>query len=316
MNRNKYMLMLALLVSFSLHAQEKTIKKSFSDVTEINLSTASGDCQIVKSAGNKVEVEIIYSYSDDVFKAILEQDGSVLELKEKFERNTSSNGDSKWKLSVPDNMEIDVNSGSGDIKAKSIALKLKTNTGSGDITLDYASGQIKANTGSGEFSADSFEGSMKINTGSGDVDLSNSKGEFKINLGSGDIEAFKLTGEFSMNVGSGDIDTKDIVLTGASSFNAGSGDVRITLESALKNDISVNSGSGNAILDFNGVKVEGEFTMKANKKNGDISAPFEFDEVTEEDSGNQTIITKTAKIGSSAVKIKVATGSGRAVIEK
>lgn len=316
MNRNKYMLMLALLVSFSLHAQEKNIKKSFSDVTEINLSTASGDCQIIKSTGNKVEVEVVYSYSDDIFKAILEQDGGVLELKEKFERNSNSNGDSKWTLSVPDKMEIDINSGSGNIKAKSIALKLKTNTGSGDITLDYASGEIKANTGSGEFSADSFEGSMKINTGSGDVDLTNSKGEFRINLGSGDIEASKLSGEFSMNVGSGDIDTKDIVLTGASSFNSGSGDVRITLESALKNDISVNSGSGNAILDFNGTKVEGEVTMKANKKNGDISAPFEFDEVTEEGNGNQTIIKKTAKIGSSNVKIKIATGSGRAVIEK
>jgi hypothetical protein len=316
MNRNKYMLMLALLVSFSLQAQEKTIKKSFSDVTEINLSTASGDCQIVKSTGNKVEVELVYSYSDDVFEAILEQDGSVLELEEKFQRNTSNNGNSKWTLSVPDNMEIDINSGSGDIKAKSIVLKLKTNTGSGDITLDYASGQIKANTGSGEFSADSFDGNMKINTGSGDVDLTNSKGEFRVNLGSGDIEASKLTGEFSMNVGSGDINTKDIVLTGASSFNAGSGDVRITLDAALKNDISVNSGSGNAILDFNGVKVEGEFTMKANKKNGDISAPFEFDEVTEEDSGNQTIIKKTAKVGSSTVKIKVSTGSGRAVVEK
>ena len=316
MNPKKYVFLFALIISYGLQAQDKTISKSFSDITEINLNTASGDCQIIKTSSNKVDVVLVYSYSDDVFKAVFEKDGDVLNIKEKFQQNSNTRGNSSWKLSVPENMEININTGSGDIKAKSIALNLKSNSGSGDITLDYVSGQIKANTGSGEFSADSFDGKMKINTGSGDVDLSNSKGEFTINLGSGDIEANKLTGEFSMNVGSGDIDTKDIVLTEASSFNAGSGDVRITLSSALKNDISVNSGSGNAILDFNGLKVEGDFTMKANKRHGDISAPFEFDKVTEEENGNQTIIKKTAKVGNSNVKIRIATGSGRAAVEK
>ena len=316
MKLKKYMFLLALLISYGLQAQEKTITKSFSGITEINLNTASGDCQIVKGSGDKVDVKLVYSYSDDIFEAVFEQEGSVLEIKEKFERNSNSRGSSSWKLTVPENLEININTGSGDIIAKSLALKLKSNSGSGDITLDYISGQVKVNTGSGEFTADSFDGKLKLNTGSGDVDLSNSKGSFSINLGSGDIEATKLTGEFSMNVGSGDIDSKDIVLTGKSSFNAGSGDVRITLSSALKNDISINSGSGNAILDFNGIKVAGDFTMKANKRHGDISAPFDFDEVTEEERGDQIIVKKIAKVGGSNVKINISTGSGRAVVEK
>ena len=307
-------LIVSMAVSVSLHAQEKTINKSFTGVDEIKLNTGSGDCQIVKG-GSAVEITVVYTYDDDEFEAVFEQDGNSLSLEEKFESGSHS-GSSKWKLVVPDNITIKFNTGSGDFSAKSIAIEIKSNSGSGDVTLDNVSGQVKVNTGSGETDIDAFDGTLKVNAGSGDVDLGNSKGTFAINIGSGDIEASKLTGEFSMNVGSGDIYGNDLSLTEASSFNSGSGNAKVVLKSELKYDISIASGSGNATLDFNGLDIKGEITMKANKKNGDISAPFEFDSVTEEENGNQTTIKKTAKIGNSEVKIKVSTGSGRATIEK
>lgn len=316
MKQKILILVLILAVSVGLQAQEKTINKSFEGVEEIKINTASGDCRIVKGSGNKVEVTLVHSYDDDVFEAIFEQDGSTLNIKEKFKSNTSSHGSSDWKLTVPENMKVNFNTGSGDLDATKLAIDIKSNTGSGDIHLDNVSGKVKVNTGSGETNVDYFDGELTVNTGSGDVDLDDSKGTFKINVGSGDIDANKLTGEFSINVGSGDIDASDLSLTDASSFNSGSGDARVVLKTELKNDISINSGSGNATLDFNGIGIAGDITMKANKKHGDISAPFEFDSVTEEERGDQTIVTKTAKIGSSNVKIKVATGSGRATIEK
>jgi DUF4097 and DUF4098 domain-containing protein YvlB len=316
MKQKLFILVLMMAVSVGLQAQEKTINKSFDGVKEVNINTASGDCRIVKGSGNKVEVTLVHSYDDDVFEAIFEQDGSTLNIKEKFARNTSSHGSSDWKLMVPDNMKVKFNTGSGDLDATKLAIEIKSNTGSGDIHLDNVSGKVKVNTGSGETNVDYFDGELIVNTGSGDVDLDDSKGSFKINVGSGDIDANKLTGDFSINVGSGDIDANDLSLTDASSFNSGSGDARVVLKAELKYDISVNSGSGNATLDFDGSKIAGEVTMKANKKHGDISAPFEFDSVTEEEHGDQTIVKKTAKIGNSDIKIKVTTGSGRATIEK
>jgi hypothetical protein len=301
--------------SIALQAQQKTITKSFQGIKEIDLSTASGDCQIVKG-GSNVEVTLVHSYDDDVFEAIFEQDGNTLSLEEKFERSSSSHGSSKWKIVVPDNIEINFNTGSGDFSAKSLAIEVKSNSGSGDIKLDDVSGDVKVNTGSGDIDVDTFDGELVVNAGSGDVELGDSKGTFKINLGSGDIEANKLTGKFSMNVGSGDIHASDLSLTAASGFNSGSGDTKVVLKSDLKYDISIASGSGNATLDFDGLEIKGEITMKANKRHGDISAPFEFDEVIEEERGDQTIITKKVKIGNSNIKIKVSTGSGRATIEK
>lgn len=315
MNKKILALILIMIGSIGLQAQEKTINKSFQGIKEIDLNTASGDCQVVKG-GNSVEVTLVHSYNDDVFEAIFEQDGSTLSIKEKFEGNSSSHGSGKWKLVVPENIKLNFNTGSGDFKANSLAIEVKSNSGSGDVNLDNVSGDVKVNTGSGDIDVDTFDGELVVNAGSGDVGFGDSKGTFKVNLGSGDIEANRLTGEFSMNVGSGDIIASDLSLTAASGFNSGSGDAKVVLKTALKNDISIASGSGNATLDFNGLDITGDITMKANKKHGDISAPFEFDSVTEEEHGDQTIIVKKAKIGNSDVKIKVSTGSGRATIEK
>ena len=316
MKQKALILALMMTLSIGLKAQEKTINKSFDGIKAVKINTASGDCRISKSSSKNVEVTLVYTYDDDVFEAIFEKDGSTLIIKEKFKNNSSSRGSSDWKLAVPENMEVSFNAGSGDLDIKDLAIDIKSNTGSGDVNLDNVSGKVKVNTGSGGTNVDYFDGELTVNAGSGDIDLDDSKGSFKINVGSGDIEATKLTGNFSMNVGSGDIDANDLSLTGASSFNSGSGDARVVLKSELKNDISINSGSGNASLDFNGLDIAGDITMKANKRHGDISAPFEFDSVTEEEHGDQTIIKKTAKIGNSNIKIKVATGSGRATIEK
>jgi putative adhesin len=313
---HKVVFAILMATSISLFAQEKTINKSFNNIEKIVFNISSGDCQFVKGDDDKVSVRLVYSYDDEDYKPIFKQDGSTLTIKEKFSNNKSSRGDSDWQLSIPDGLEIYFNAGSGDLEINDIAVTVKSNTGSGDVNFSNLTGAVDLNSGSGEVNMDYFKGNLNINTGSGDVDLSNSEGSFKINLGSGTIDVNKLSGELNMNVGSGDIDANNMALTGASNFNSGSGDVKVILKSALKNDISVNSGSGDATLDFNGLDIEGEIIMKANKRRGEISAPFKFDNVTEEKSGNQTIVKKTAIIGSSKVKIKVTTGSGRAAIEK
>ncbi len=79
MHKKILVLTLIMIGSIGLQAQEKTINKSFQGIKEIDLNTASGDCQVVKG-GNSVEVTLVHSYDDDVFEAIFEQDGSTLSI--------------------------------------------------------------------------------------------------------------------------------------------------------------------------------------------------------------------------------------------
>ena len=316
MKKNILAFAFILAVSSGLLAQEQTINKSFDGIKKIEINTASGDCLIEKHGKPSVDVTLKHSYDTDNFEPIFEQKGDVLVLKEKFEKNSSNNGSSNWQLHIPENMEVSFNTGSGDLHAKNLKLNVNSNTGSGDVHINNITGDVKVNTGSGDIGITAYNGNLKLNAGSGDVQFNDSNGDFTVNVGSGNIDAMKISGDFSMNVGSGNIRVKNIVLTGASSFNAGSGSAEIALVSELKHDISINSGSGDAVLNFMGVKMSGVFTMKANKKNGEISAPFEFDKTSEEGEGDQTIVKKEAQVGTSNVKINISTGSGHARVQK
>ena len=243
----------------------------------------------------------------------MEQDGTRLRLKEEFEHGSYS-GTSRWTLEIPDGMDINFNTGSGDLEIADLELEIRSNLGSGDVNLEKINGDVRINTGSGNVDIADQKGEMSVNTGSGDLELRGGEGIVDLNAGSGDIRISNVTGGFSINTGSGDIRAENLSIAEASSFNSGSGNSKVILKDELKHDISINSGSGNSSLDFNNTAIAGEIVMEANQRNGRIVAPFSFDKEEEIERGNQTYIRKTVQKGSSQVKIKIRTGSGTAEI--
>lgn len=314
----KHVFILTFLLAICILAagQDKTISKSFSNITDIRLSTSSGDITLKKGAGTDVKILVKYSYDEGDYKPVLEQNASRLTLKEEFSGGSHS-GNSSWTLEIPDDIKINANTGSGNITVDGVAVDIKSNTGSGDIMLSAVKGDLDFNTGSGNIEIEKSEGEIHLNTGSGNVTASNGSGNYSINAGSGDIRLDQLKGDFGINTGSGDIQAKAITMNGSSSFNTGSGDALINLAAALEHNISVNSGSGDATLNFNGNSISGEVIMTANKKGGNIVAPFKFDkEETIQDNNSNARIQKTAKLGDKNITIKVGTGSGTAEITK
>jgi len=309
---------LFLLALVTSAAQGQKTSKTFSGIKKISLSTSSGNCKLIKGNTNEVQVTVSDTYSTSNFRPIMEQDGSTLELKEDFAGRGSYSGSSSWELIIPENLEIRFSSGSGDFEASEMEVKISGNTGSGNYRWRSVTGNSKINTGSGNISIDDFHGDIDLNTGSGDVDITKAEGDLHANSGSGKINLLNVKGKVSANVGSGDITGKELVLTGKGMFNSGSGDVSIKLASAPGYAISVNSGSGDALLDFNGNKMEGRVIMTVNKRNGKIVAPFPFDKTEEiQDGGDDNVrIQKTAQLGAKDIDIKISSGSGTAEIKK
>src|SRR5712664_1355857 len=91
---------LFLLAFSALTAQGQTVNKTFSGIKRINLSTASGNCKLIKGKTNEVQVKVSYTYSSSDYQPVLEQDGSTLELKEDFVRKGSYSGSSSWELTI------------------------------------------------------------------------------------------------------------------------------------------------------------------------------------------------------------------------
>lgn len=311
----KTIITLLLLVSpgILVMAQQR-ISKSFSGIQNISVNTSSSNCILKKGSSSDVKVELEHNYPDS-FEPVIDQEGKRLVIKELFEKG-STRGQGEWTLTIPDNIEIRFNTGSGNLEASNLDFELDMNTGSGNIELDKVKADLKFNTGSGDILLSEIEGVYSANTGSGSFELDNAKGDFRLNSGSGNIRVKNANATISANTGSGDVHASGLTLAGRSSFNTGSGDAAVTLDASPQFGISVNSGSGDAEIDFSGNTIAGLIVMKANKKNGRIEAPFEFDKVEEEKSGSQTVIKKTAQIGSSSVEINVSTGSGTARISK
>lgn len=309
--------LLAVLITGALFAQQK-ITKTFEGIDRITIGTGSSDCVVKKSNNNTVTVEVLHYY--DKYEPSIEQNGSTLRIKEN-NRNGSgwrSYGEKSpvWTISVPDDIDFKYSTGSGDFMASDLNMELDVNAGSGDILLKNMKGDVVSNTGSGDMSLGGFDGYLSANTGSGDLEISDVKGDIKLNCGSGDIDIRDLEGSVSANVGSGDIEADNVIVNNESSFNSGSGDVEVGLSSSPTASLSVNSGSGNAELDYNGNDIKGTIVMKANKRNGDIRAPFDFDTTEEIDKYNQTMVKKTKKMDNTNIEIRIGTGSGTASIER
>lgn len=307
-----------LLFAFSATAQE-TIEKSFSGVEHIRLSTSSGNGTIKKSRNNEVKVTLEYTYDEDDYKPTFEQKGGTLYIEEEFRRSRWTRGYSEWTLEVPDGLELDFKTGSGNIEVGGVVIELQANSGSGNIEVESTTGDARINTGSGNISLRRVDGQMDANTGSGSIRLADVKGDADLNTGSGNIRGSNVEGALGLNTGSGNIDITEVVITGRSSFNTGSGNSELSLAAPLNYDVSLSTGSGNAVLDFNGQEIAGEFIMKANDKS-DIRAPFDFDKEYEGSSdrwgGRNRGYTKEAKIGSKDIIIKISTGSGNAVVRQ
>ncbi|MEQ9403643.1 MAG: DUF4097 family beta strand repeat-containing protein [Cyclobacteriaceae bacterium] len=293
------LVMIGMLVGMiSVSGQEK-INREFTGIDEIEISVSSGDAIFKKSSDSKVSVELVHTFNID-YDPEFRQSGSSLDINDKNvgRRNNSYSGSATWTFYVPDNLEIKFTTGSGDAEVADLSLEFAMSSGSGDFEIKNSKGEIE------------------ITTGSGDIEIRNLEGELKLSTGSGDIELEAVIAGIKASTGSGSVEAEDIELSDRSSFSSGSGDVEVTLAKSPDFDISVGSGSGDAVLDFNGNKIEGLVVMEVSKNRGRIRAPFDFDSVEEIDQGRNTKLKKTKKFGGKDIQIRVSSGSGTAVIAK
>ena len=286
------------LVLVSAAFGQKTIERTFDGIDEIDMSLGSGDAVFEKGSGDKVQLVLRHSF--DSYQPTIEKRGDKLFIREEQRNgNWSRSGSATWTFTIPDGLELEFNTGSGDVSVEGLEMDARVNSGSGDFEIASASGEYK------------------MNTGSGDVEIRKSEGRYRMNTGSGDVELSDVAADIDANTGSGDIEADGLTVAGSCNLNSGSGDVEVSLAGPLDYDISVNSGSGDAVVDFNGAKIEGTIVMQANKRHGRIVAPFKFDTEEEIDNGGSSpTLRKTVKLGDKDVRINIGTGSGTAQVKE
>lgn len=162
----------------------------------------------------------------------------------------TQSGDINVRDVTPEQLEMSTTSGDMEIFHVT-ADRLRLNTASGDITAhQICSADMDANTASGDMSLTDVEaGTLRLQTASGDIEGKYMRGNGAVlGAASGDVEFDGTFERYQAKTGSGDVDMK--VQAGAREvqISTGSGDVDVDLTAVEGAEITVSTGSGEAVI--------------------------------------------------------------------
>ena len=291
------------------NSEATTKTATFSRKEVVSVSTDSANIDIKADDVNTIEVVVSYTYSPDRYDPqFVEKNGELL-LKEKFIRS-SSRGWAVWTVTVPKDTKIVANSASGSISVRGLEEQCSLNTASGMISVLGNKGSVGVNTASGKIEVKDLHGDLSTNSASGNLIGRNVRGKVHANSASGRIELDSVAGMIDLNTASGRIKAHAIVIGHHSRINTASGSVSVGLSQSAAYDLSVNTASGSAVVDYQGNRIVGVFEFEARKDRGRIVSPYDFDSETTFVKGGHTYDRKSFTRGSDTPRIALRTASG------
>lgn len=321
------------LVNSVTFAQDKQIRKIFKNISAVHVTTMNGDCVIKKGNGDNVEVLFEHNYSNLAFEPqFLTEKGDILVLKEKF--RLKGDGESTWTVFLPEKTDIRFSSIGGSFSVQGLDSNINAKTISGDVITRNCHGKLSLSSVSGNMDIEDLSGTIDIKCASSDLKIQKLAGDIRITVASGDVDASKLEGTivikapsgdvtlkdakgiFKVKTASGDIDASGIAITKPSFFKVASGEVNVTLGEPLDYDLTLDSASGDAVLNYNGHPIEGYFQFKAEHERGEIICPFPFDKEEEEEKWGKTYLIKSVKRVVEIPRVYIYTATGNAVLKE
>ncbi len=292
-------LLFCFLFSAALFAGRKQeMVSQYAGMEKVKIKLILGSCHIEKSKDNSIHVKVVHSYDEDDFEAKINTKGKTLYLKEKL-HSDNNGGHSDWTVAVPNGMEVD----------------FETATGSLDIT-GVEDLEIDGNSGTGSHEIEEASGKFKLNTGTGSIEAINSKGDFDLNTGTGRVKIENCKGNFDANSGTGNVFGRSITIEDEAEFSSGTGDAEAAKPMGKDFDLSLSSGTGDAVLDMDGQPIEGYFEFTANARRGRIISPIKFDKEEEDEDGNNNYYRKSFTKGKKTPRYFISTGTGKAELER
>lgn len=212
----------------------------------VDLQLVSGEIVVSAGGGNQVRVK---AWSE---RGQLEFNASPSRVSLDVHSQRGHMGDTRYEVTVPTGVRLELKSVSGDIKARGVGGELEVNAVSGDIDVSDAKGRVEVESVSGDITAARFSGDVRVNAVSGDVTLTDVTGDLDIETVSGEMNLERISVKtLRSETVSGDL-TYDGTLDAAGryDFHSQSGDVRLRIPSSSGGSVRVETFSGDLESDF------------------------------------------------------------------
>jgi hypothetical protein len=287
-------IVLCLLLTVQVMAQrEERVEKTYDGKSEIRIKLILGDCDLLSSRDDRIHVSMTYTYDKSEFEPRFREKGSTVYVEEKFHGNDPQ-GRSHWTIRVPEDVEVDFNSATGD------------------MTIEGVFDEIEGSTGTGYYDIQNAKGEFDLSTGTGNIDLTGCEGQFELSSGTGNIRIKDCTGDFDVSSGTGDVDARNITIEMDAEFSSGTGDAEVSGPKGDDFYLSVSSGTDDAVLDMAGRPLQGTYEMRCHARKGRISSPVKFDTENVYDRGDNDYLEKIFTRGKDTPRYEISTGTGTA----
>jgi len=174
-------------------------------------------------------------------------------------------------VTAPAGSSISARGGSADLAVTGVAAQLDVATGSGEVRAQQCTGAADVRTGSGDVRMGTVLGRLRVRTGSGLVDVTSVEGAGAgtVRTGSGDVRLGAVKNDMSARTGSGDLTVVD-ACAGGLELTTGSGQLRIGIHQGVLAELDVSSGSGQARSDLpvSGPPAEGNVALRVRARTG------------------------------------------------
>ncbi len=196
------------------------------------------------------------------FSARAERGDLVVRTDPPRRRWSMSRTDASFQVTVeiPRRYSADLDLGSGDVDVASLQGDLSVNVGSGNVDVADVSGErIVLDTGSGNVRARSLRGRVRIDTGSGNVQVDRVEGALAVDTGSGRVAVGLVDGPSEVDTGSGSVElTLRSAATASVSTGSGSVTVRVPRGTGFDVDLDGSSVRIDEALRFSGERERDE----------------------------------------------------------
>lgn len=250
----KLFLLLVLSASVLILGKEKRLilKKSFSVSANQNLQLIcdSGDIKVSSWDKNEVLIQIFGNKkAERYFKFNISQSDSGVELEADKKGSSWFNFFSSisilYKITVPENFNVNGKTSGGNILLSNIDGKITLKTSGGDINVDKSKGQFSLHTSGGNIQLKYCSGNTIARTSGGDIVCKNLLGSFSAKTSGGNIYAERINGKVETKTIGGDITVIPSGDNAGINATTSGGNISLELDPAVKADIKFHCAGGN-----------------------------------------------------------------------
>ena len=179
---------------------------------EESLKNIEVEAEIIVKGKNEKDIE---NYVKDHVKLELKKQGSKAVLVSLF-KNQFPNINFRTRVinltvTVPKNMDLEVDDGSWEVKIAQIDGNIQVDDGSGEITIRGIQGDVGIDDGSGTVDISDVTGSVMVDDGSGTIEVSDIGENVKVSDGSGSIYIDGVGGDVIIkDDGSGSVKIRNV----------------------------------------------------------------------------------------------------------